>query len=626
MLIQRTLTGSAVFLTLASMAAHGQGGSSGAISVGPNVQVSKERPNTFHYELWGGADLTNPDRLIVCAYTGDSPRNQVHNLFYVSHDRGKTWKMTLEVDEGGEHNGDPVCAFGPGGVAYAITLTLDEVTAEAITKSQTIVHRSADGGMKWEGPARFPFIDRESFAADNTGGKYQGRIYVHGMARSATLVEDRNKHSSSITMWRSLDGGKTFMGPAVRHTSRPEWIYSVGNGVVLSDGTYIATFGIINDLDGTLYSAGRPTKPNGRLAVMRSIDGGESFEAATTVAPWSHWGTYTTIPIIAVDPGTAAFKDRLYVAWCDLKEGRARILSSYSTDKGLTWSPPRIVDDTRARKTDVEGPDTQRPVVGVNKDGVVGISWYDRRNSPDNMGWDMYFAASFDGGETFTPSQRVSSATNEFTGKEQWPAQAFRRGVRGTKSGIEVSFYPGVNGSIYDMGDTNGMGVGADGTFHPYWVDNRTGVSQIWTAPVTARGTVARNGSSDLASLVDVSDQVSVDISQVVLDRANGTLRANIRVSNVSKTPISGPIKLRLVDLESAVGVPGVRGADNGIAGVGAVWDITKLVSGGTLAPGQQTQPLTVTYTLAQPSLRDPNGKQHFNLARSVFRVLAGSR
>ena len=34
-------------------------------------------------------------------------------------------------------------------------------------------------------------------------------------------------------------------------------------------------------------------------------------------------------------------------------------------------------------------------------------------------------------------------------------------------------------------GDTAGLAAAADGTFHPLWVDHRTGTPQVWTATVT---------------------------------------------------------------------------------------------------------------------------------------------
>ena len=100
--------------------------------------------------------------------------------------------------------------------------------------------------------------------------------------------------------------------------------------------------------------------------------------------------------------------------------------------------------------------------VAVNRDGVVGVLWYDRREASDNLDYPARFAASFDGGLTFSPSVRVSAAPND--PKTQRDGQAF----------------------VVTGGDTAGLTAAADGRFHAVWIDNRLGLQQVWTAAITA--------------------------------------------------------------------------------------------------------------------------------------------
>ena len=100
--------------------------------------------------------------------------------------------------------------------------------------------------------------------------------------------------------------------------------------------------------------------------------------------------------------------------------------------------------------------------VAVNKGGVVGVLWYDRREANDNLAYHTRFAASFDGGLTFSPSVRVSAAPNDPTAQRD--AQPF----------------------VATGGDTAGLTAAADGRFHAVWIDNRTGRQQVWTAAITA--------------------------------------------------------------------------------------------------------------------------------------------
>ncbi len=36
-------------------------------------------------------------------------------------------------------------------------------------------------------------------------------------------------------------------------------------------------------------------------------------------------------------------------------------------------------------------------------------------------------------------------------------------------------------------GDTAGLAASPDGRFHALWIDNRTGIQQVWTAPITVQ-------------------------------------------------------------------------------------------------------------------------------------------
>ena len=47
------------------------------------------------------------------------------------------------------------------------------------------------------------------------------------------------------------------------------------------------------------------------------------------------------------------------------------------------------------------------PMVAVNNTGGVGLSWYDRRSSPNNLTYWPRFAASLDGGATWLPTAAV---------------------------------------------------------------------------------------------------------------------------------------------------------------------------------------------------------------------------
>jgi hypothetical protein len=164
-------------------------------------------------------------------------------------------------------------------------------------------------------------------------------------------------------------------------------------------------------------------------------------------------------PQLAADTTSGKHRDRVYAVWTDrVAEGRGepRIQFSYSKDKGRSWTEPQVLSEQApAGEQDYA---SYLPAIAVNKDGVVAVSWYDRRGLPKGKhrefppGWNVRLRASLDGGMTWQPSVRV----NEKTGK-----------------------------APYDqVRDTAGLAADAEGNFHPAWIDDRTGKRQMWTAAV----------------------------------------------------------------------------------------------------------------------------------------------
>ncbi len=127
---------------------------------------------------------------------------------------------------------------------------------------------------------------------------------------------------------------------------------------------------------------------------------------------------------------------------------------------------PLVISDDKATLAPAQEPNNFMPMVAVNKNGVVGICWYDRRENPDNLGYCVRFSASLDGGNTWLPSTRVSTHANVV---------------------YEAEHYLHLNG-----GDTAGLTADSEGMFHLLWIDNRTGIHQMWTATVRISERVRR--------------------------------------------------------------------------------------------------------------------------------------
>jgi hypothetical protein len=440
------------------------------LQVGPNVHVSAARAKLGHNEVVIAADPNHPGRLLACSMLLE---RGIHSAAYISFDHGKTWTAPVIADQ--PFANDPTCAYGPDGTAYFIAKTATKNPRRNADWDAIYVRRSPDGGKTWEPPIRsISCTDRPFMTVDHTNGPYRGRVYVafnqriYGETGKTPLPDE---YRNTIRLAASLDGGNTFPHRYDRllldQGGGRTAASMVGAVVVLSDGT-LAVFHKHAVMTKTNQATGKLTVESAWLQLFLSKDGGETLEPAIKIADihssYNRANSRAVAGGMAVDATSGQFRDRLYVVWSDVRSGRSQIMFSSSADKGRTWSEPQVINDDRPPMGQRGGPDHFMPTVAVNEDGIVGVMWYDRRDNPDNQGYYARFSASLDGGKTWLPSCRVSEQPN----------------VVPDKSAKSTPFY--VTG-----GDTAGLTADSTGVFHALWIDNRTGVQQVWTAPITVK-------------------------------------------------------------------------------------------------------------------------------------------
>jgi len=271
-----------------------------------------------------------------------------------------------------------------------------------------------------------------------------------------------------ITLFRSLDGGKTYERPIQRLAPDRTTVVHPGNAIVLSDGTFVAVFAQLTiDKRNDGYPDGQSvpaSRPNGFIKAMTSSDGGDTLNPATLVSDmYADWRQQpkSTIPRVDGDVYTSVFRDRIYAVWADGRfGGRTQIVLSYSTDKGNTWSKPRLVNGDRLpARVELER-SAAMPAVAVNKGGIVGVTWYDRRDSTNDVDYYVRFAASLDGGETFIPSVRVSQRPRVFDQNEQWPIKGLVIAEKARPVRLVI-----IRDEWLASGDTAGLAADANGVF-----------------------------------------------------------------------------------------------------------------------------------------------------------------
>jgi hypothetical protein len=421
-------------------------------TIGPNVQISASQAAVRHYETYVSADRKHAGHLIACAYvvrTGD----RIDNVFYVSFDRGATWSHTLTVPVAV----DPSCAIGLGGAAFAASVhdLPDEKGTPVLS-----VYRSGDGGRTWQASSikgDVPPIDRPYLTVDDTDSAFKNHVYVHAYRYS------RNPSPTVLFFPASGEGRsfeKTIVVNGATKFGKP-WFFPA-NGVVGNDGTFFALVAELDDSKRNMSfgtdAASAPSSANAVLNVFVSNDGGKTLGLAGKVGDaYYDWRVpQLSMPALAADRSRGPFRDRLYAVWPDARYNRrTQILFSSSMDHGRTWTPPTVVGNDSEDHGANDRANNFMPAIAVNASGIVGVSWYDRRDNPDNVGYYVRFSASIDGGRTWLPSARVSTAAHVAS-----------------------------DDTRKNSGDTAGLAADADGVFHPVWIDNRTGIPQMWTTTV----------------------------------------------------------------------------------------------------------------------------------------------
>lgn len=541
------------------------------IQVEPNILVSRESALP-KIQMMVVADPKDAKHLIGTAIAATPVEDAC--MVYVSFDGGYLWKAVVPPGLPETGSGDPQVVFDDQGIAYFSTLGLVPDENKRL-RFMVVLYRSHDGGLSWQKISAFGAgtgPDHDMAIADDTGRLFVSVVYRIG-------------GHENVGVYR-LDPGETSLhGPLRVATADAGLGLFNWNPLVLSDGTLFVPFEATR---GPVSGA-----PKRELFAAISHDSGATFSPARRIGtqtlnnnnPVNPYGNVT----FAVDGGSARFRDRLYMLWNE-SDGSAdyHLKLAYSTDRGASWSAERDVDARPAQHANAF-----RPVIAVNRQGVVGISWLDTRDSPTGRTYREFFTASLDGGESFQTPVAVSSVSSSL---DEAANYAFHPTIdsprRAADGSIEFSFDTTL-GRAPDGGDFMGLTADASGTFHPFWIDTRTGTFQVWTAAVHI-------GLQTVAAPPEAADPELNQRLRPVFDPAGydlqtGTETIPVRFQNVSELPVCAPIFAIVQDSDATPHeTPRILNSENQRDWAGAYFDYSAAFRDlACLAPRQMTEAVT---------------------------------
>ncbi len=423
------------------------------VEVGPNVRVSDK--GASHVEPYIAAHPENGRNLIIVASHNVEGRGILAEAFYTT-DAGKTWGISPlpQMREALLANKlksavDVWVTYAPDGMAYLSALADEKIQIQEGGRGELLVYRSEDQGKTWQGPtliASRGFFDRPSMWV--TGTKTNKHIYM--------VASD----GRGFDVLKSDDGGLSFKTTAI---IKPDNLaHQPHHPVVLPDGSLLVPYDdyphiSVTELDEIRLDPRKQRLNSSRIYVVRSRDGGLTFDLPQFVAdiPRMLPGGLE----MAADLSNGKFRGRVYAVWNGEREDRRNVTVAYSTDAGTSWLKSAVVRAENAGSAHFYS-------LAVSPDGTVGVSWLQHeRGEGKSHCYRIYFAASIDGGEKFTPPHLVSDMVS--CPESRSNKETIGRWVRG--------------------GDYMGLAAAADGSFHPVWVDARDGEFQVYTARIEVR-------------------------------------------------------------------------------------------------------------------------------------------
>ena len=277
---------------------------------------------------------------------------------------------------------------------------------------------STNGGASWNYPAPIPW----STCAGSTEERYQRATdpWVSfgptGDAHAIALSLDPNGFTTAVLASRSTDGGASWSAPAVLIDDNDLRFFNDKESITADPTDKDFVYAVWDRIYKPGQSKGFPSQVNsfafrGAPYLARSTDGGVTWEPARRIS--SNANTFTIGNQIVVLPNGTLIDFTAYFQGSGVQPSNHAWHAVFrSTDQGVTWSKPIMIDKFTEVGTRI--PDGSFPVRAGGDDiavdpvtGDLYAVWTDSRFN-DGTHNDVVISKSTDGGLTWSAPSKAS--------------------------------------------------------------------------------------------------------------------------------------------------------------------------------------------------------------------------
>lgn len=335
----------------------------------------------------------NPNNIVVASMLSDKGYNAPNSVIYYSKDAGNTWLqgVNMQTNNTSFPKEDPYFASDNKGNLFFSTLY-----------NGFTIWKSTDLGKTWNALSTVPGrnYDREYIVADLRDSTGQ-RMYATGKFHLKN--KDPNIWPEVVAISRSTNGGVSFSEPLTFHAKTPNEALNSMLGMHLTKkGTLLISYNRFF-IDEEVKKRGYSMQDLGeaKIEVLVSEDNGLTFKPYIVGDQkiYSHGREIQSMKTMGLGNMASYTKEDeeiIYINWREASNNYSQSVVASSSDKGKTWSKPVVVSNSGVATSDVSNPS-----IAVNKDGTVLAVWNDRRNSLNNICFQVMGAFSFDNGKTF---------------------------------------------------------------------------------------------------------------------------------------------------------------------------------------------------------------------------------